>query len=185
MKRRYLPVFAAVLSLLPLLCACGAGRDAAAGKLIAGYYKITDASTVTVLKTESFGNGYLALAVAAGGSHLALFKVEKDAISAVSEGIAGKDGGYSLNILADNGKTVLFGNLGNTKGARILFTFDDGSQASAQAGSAGYIAIAAGSLKVKDFTLYGPGNAAVSTYREFVAAGGSIVRTGFVPVKGQ
>jgi hypothetical protein len=191
MRRKGLSAGLLALLCIFLLSACEGGPGASAVKLVAGYYGAPEAD-IAVLGTGSYGGGHLIAAMYSdNGSHLALFKTEKngngkDIIAAVSEGTAGMAGKYFVNILTDGGKTILFGDLGGIACSKISFTFDDGTVVSEPVGAGnGYVVIAGGSLKVKDFTLYGAGGTAVGGYQEFLKAGGSIIRAGFVPVEGK
>jgi major membrane immunogen (membrane-anchored lipoprotein) len=180
-----------------MLCACllftgCSNRGKSAATLAAGYYKAADATTVSAMDTETYAQGYLALIKYTGaGGHMALLKVEKtsgkDAITAVTEGNAAKNGAYSINIVADGDYTVVYGDLGNTVCTKVDLTFDDGSKVSTAVGSGnGFIAVApGGSLKIKDFTFHGKGKDETGHYQDFINAGGKVVRTQFAPVTGK
>lgn len=193
MKLRKVLVLLLALAFIFSLCACGGGSDkriAASQQLISSYFK-TDAQSgnVEVLGVQGYQDGYVAAALYKGsGTHLVLFKIGKsggaDAVTATGEGEASSTADYSVNIIADGDKSILFGDLKDAAGyGKIDFVFDNGTHVTQNvAGSKGYILVSSGSLKVKDFTLFDAKGDVKGSYQDFVKAGGSIIRTSFVEV---
>jgi hypothetical protein len=192
MKRRSFFILLLALIFIVALSACGGGPDkriAASGALISTYFN-TDAQSgnVVVLSVKSYQDGYISASIYKGsGNHLVLFKIAKvngaDAITATAEGEAAKTPDYSVNIIADGDKTILFGDFANTASgySKIDFVFDNGSHVTETIdGGKGFIVVSNGSLKVKDFTLFGAKGEVVGSYQDFLKAGGSIIRTTFV-----
>lgn len=198
MKCKSLLALLLVIICIFMFSACGPdARTTSAGKLVSGYFNLTDQTKneASILAIKTYGTGYLASALYTGsGNHLVLFKIEKDSagaekITAIGEGGAAEAYGCSLNIVTDGGKTIVFGNFkandqGKSGYSKIDITFDNDSKVSESVNDGmGFIAVTDGSLKVKDFALPSSGKGAAGSYQEYIKAGGSITRTSFTPMK--
>lgn len=192
MKIAKIALLAAVFMLVFTLAACGESRETTAAKLVNAYFEVGEGeNTVSVLRTEPYSGGFLALVRYTGsGDHLLLIRFGKDAsgefaITHAGEGGLASDAGYSVNVLADGEKAILFGSLDEAAGyKKVGFTFEDGSKRDAGiSGAKGYILVAQGDGTVKDFQLTGKDNAVAGSYKDYVTAGNSITRTGFMEVK--
>lgn len=192
MKRRNYLVLLLALIFVLTLTACGGGPDKridAAGQLISKYFN-TDAQSgnISVLKVQSYTDGYVTAAMYKGsGSHLVLFKMGKggSAITANGEGEAASSSDYSVNIISDGDKTILFGDFKDSAAdyKKIDFVFDNDSHITETVqGDRGYVVVADGNLKIKDFTLFGTNDDVKSTYQDFKKANSSITRTTFMEV---
>lgn len=194
MKRYTFLALILVMACSLLLAACGQGASAeTAGKLVSAYFN-SSSDDVTLLKVAPGQKGYYAEALYSGaGSHLVLCKIEKggngeDIIAQISEGSVAGAAGYSVNVVTDGGKVILFGylNEAGTDFKKISITFDNNTKAAAQFGTdKGFIVVADGKLTLKDFKLNGADKNKTSSLNDYLSAGGTITTTSFVDVKGK